>query len=134
MHWGVLEALIVVAGVVSAVAFLIVPGASVRARLIGVGFGVLCVGYGFYAASQSGGVVLVPVGVFAVALVALVMLYQGYRDRWARGDVEPLPPGTPGARQCLSCKACLPAGTPGPCPICRGTLAPPPLSVVRDQS
>jgi hypothetical protein len=121
---GVLEVLIIVAGVVSAVAFLIVPGASVRARLTGLGVGAVFVGYGIYAASQSGGVVLVPVGVFAVALVALVMLYQGYRDRWARGDVEPLPPGTPGARQCLSCGQGFAADVPGPCPLCRGTLAP----------
>jgi len=125
MHWGVLEAFIVLSGSATAVAFLIVPGASVQSRLIGLGFGVLFVGYGIYAASQSSGILLVPGGVLAVAVVGLFMLYQAYRDRWARRSVEPLPPGTPGARQCLSCGRAFAVEHSGPCPFCRGTLAPP---------
>jgi hypothetical protein len=125
MQWGILEVLVALSGAITAVGFLIVPEASVRARLTGMGVGVLFVGYGIYAANQTSGIVLIPAGALAVALVVLFMLYHAFRDQQQRRFIPPLPPGTPGARQCLSCGLAFVVEHSGPCPSCRGTLAPP---------
>lgn len=98
------------------------PEASIRSRLTGLAVGVMFIGYGIYGVNLLSGIVLVPVGAFVIALVVLFMLYQAFREQWQRRSIRPSSPGTLGNRQCLSCGQTYVA-YPGPCPVCKGTLA-----------
>ena len=84
---GAIEALVVISGVVIAIGFLIVPEASIEVRLMGLAVGALFVGYGLYLTGQSSGIFLIPVAAPALAVVTVVMAYQGFSkaaDDYAR--------------------------------------------------
>lgn len=116
---------VIVAGAIVVVGYLAMPELSAGTRLRGVGVGAFFFVYGIWAASQTSGLVLIPAAAFAVALAVLYTLYQQWQERYRRRTVQPLPPGTPGAKQCLSCGKAFAAETTGACPHCKGTLARP---------
>lgn len=75
---GAVEALVIISGAITAVGFLIVPEASIEARLTGLAVGTLFVGYGIYLTGQSSGIFFIPVVAPALAVVTVVMVYQGF--------------------------------------------------------
>jgi hypothetical protein len=125
MHWETWEVLTVIAGGIIVIGSLILPQLSPGQRLGGVGGGVVSIGYGVWMAGQTTGIVFIGVMPFTAALLMLFALYHAFvvAPQHKRAN-PPVPVGTPGARQCLKCGQHFPAGMPGPCPACRGTLAP----------
>jgi hypothetical protein len=125
MHWETWEVLTVISGAVLVTGSLILPQLSPGQRLGGLGGGVSSIGYGIWMAGQTSGIVFIGAAPFAAALLMLFALYHAFVvDPQRQRAIPSVPVGTPGARQCLKCGQAFPAGTPGPCPACQGTLAP----------
>lgn len=78
MHWEAVEVLTLICGVITIVGFLILPEAHESTRLKGAGAGVAFVLYAIYAASQSSGIIVIPVGAFATAALTLFLLYVSF--------------------------------------------------------
>lgn len=78
MHWQAVEVLTLISGLITIAGFLVLPGADSSTRLRGVGAGAFFVLYAIWAANQSSGLILIPVGAFAMAGLTLFMLYISF--------------------------------------------------------
>lgn len=78
MHWEIVEVLTLLAGVITILGWLIVPEVEQSTRLKGAAIGVGSVLYAVYAASQSSGLILIPVGAWAAAAITLYLVYVSF--------------------------------------------------------
>jgi len=78
MHWQAVEVLTLICGLIIITGFLALPGAHSSARLKGAAGGAFFVLYAIWAASQSSGFILIPVGAFAMTGLTLFMLYVSF--------------------------------------------------------
>jgi hypothetical protein len=69
-------------------------------------------------------IIFIPASAVALLVVIPVIAYHNLREKRQRRAIKPLPPGTPGGRDCLNCSRSYPATTTSSCPGCQGTLAP----------
>jgi hypothetical protein len=78
MHWEAVEILTLVSGAITAGGFLILPDAELSTRLKGAAVGVFSMLYAVWAASQTSGIIVIPVGSFAAAGLTLFMLFAHF--------------------------------------------------------
>jgi hypothetical protein len=78
MHWEVVEVLTLIAGVITIGGWLVVPEVEQSTRLKGAAVGVASILYALYAAGQSTGIIIVPVGAWAAAAVTLYFAYISF--------------------------------------------------------
>ena len=88
MNFGFDESVCLLSGL-AMISTLVIPGADVRQRMIGLVGGVGLVGYSFYVANQTSGVIVLPIPLLALGwALPGKAIYDHFKSRFRPGDTQ----------------------------------------------